>query len=188
MGDVAASGGVYVAMAASEIVANPGTVTGSIGVIIRSTNLIHLYEKIGIEPKVIKSGRHKDMLATYRSFSDEEKILLQTVIDDSHRQFVEAVSESRAKSLASVEQIADGRIMTGRQALESGLVDHLGDLEFAIERARSLAGLPGQPRLIYVRIRRGRLQRLFNRMAEYTSGLPTGAGLKGLPLWMLPTA
>src|SRR5262249_36348699 len=90
-GEIAATGGAYVSMAASEILASPGTVTGSIGVIIKGNDLSALYNRVGVSPKVIKSGAHKDMMATYRSLSPEEQALLQGVIDDSHDQFVETV-------------------------------------------------------------------------------------------------
>lgn len=183
MGDVAASGAVYVSMAATEIVANPGSVTGSIGVIIRSTDLSRLYDKVGIAPKVIKSGPHKDMLATYRSFSKDEESLLQGVINDSHDQFVETVTTSRKKARGEIEQIADGRILTGRQAHEIGLVDHLGDMEFSVLRAAALANIKPPPRLIYIKIRKGRFQRLFS----YGQFGPVGGDLSGIPLWLLAT-
>jgi len=182
MGDVAASGGVYVSMAATEIVANPGSVTGSIGVIIRSTDLSHLYDKVGIAPKVIKSGPHKDMLSTYRSFSKEEESLLQDVINDSHSQFVEAVTTARRKTQAEVEQIADGRILTGRQAYEIGLVDHLGDMDLSVKRASELAGIKGPPRLIHIKIRKGPFQRFFNY-----GQTGVGGSLSGIPLWLMAT-
>src|SRR5260370_1025138 len=143
MGDVAASGGVYVSMAASEIIANPGTITGSIGVIIRSNDLSDLYHKVGVSAKVVKSGPYKDMLSTYRALSPEEQALLQSVIDDSYEQFVEVVAGARRRPAEEIKQIADGRIMTGRQAVGLGLVDSLGGIETAIERAASLAGIEG---------------------------------------------
>lgn len=181
LGDVAASGGIYVSMAAEEIFASPGTVTGSIGVIIRSTNLSDLYEKIGVSAKVVKSGPHKDMLATYRPLSPDEQALLQEVIDDGHNQFVDAVATARNRPRSDVAGIADGRILTGRQALEAGLVDCLGDLDSAVERAAALAGIEGKPRLLVLGPRRTLLQRLLR---------PLGAGESvpvGVPLWLMPT-
>jgi protease-4 len=187
MGDVAASGGVYISMAATEIVANPGTVTGSIGVIIRSSDLSHLYEKVGVSPKVVKSGPHKDMLATYRSFSKDEESLLQDVINDSHKQFVEVIAAARNRSHVEVERIADGRIMTGRQALEAGLIDNLGDLDLAVKRAASLAGIEGEPKVTYIQPRKSILQRLFGPVFEIGRSAGLAQTLSGIPLWILPT-
>ncbi|MCI0487500.1 MAG: signal peptide peptidase SppA [Blastocatellia bacterium] len=187
MGDVAASGGVYVSMAANEIFANPGTVTGSIGVIIRASDLSHLYDKVGISPKVVKSGPYKDMLATYRSFSKDEESLLQDVIDDTHNQFVEVVATSRKKPQSDIARLADGRIMTGRQAKEAGLVDSLGGLDAAVKRAASLAGLSGEPQIFFIQPRKGLLQRLFRPMTGYGEKAVTSSLLSGVPLWLLPT-
>lgn len=180
LGDLAASGGVYVSMAAEEIIASPGTVTGSIGVIIRSSNLSDLYEKLGVSAKVVKSGPHKDMLSTYRPLSADEQALLQEVIDDGHNQFIDAVASARNRSRSDVARVADGRIFTGRQALEAGLVDSLGDLESAVERAAALAGIKGKPRLLILGPRRTLLQRLLR---------PLGPGNNvpvGIPLWLMP--
>jgi protease-4 len=187
MGDVAASGGVYISMAATEIVANSGTVTGSIGVIIRSSDLSNLYEKVGVSQKVIKSGPHKDMLSTYRSFSKDEERLLQGVIDDSHRQFVEVIAAARQKASQEIEEIADGRILTGRQAHKAGLIDHLGDLDLAVDRASSLAGIEGEPNLVSIQIRKGLLQKLFGPFSRLGQKSAIGESLSGIPLWILPT-
>jgi protease-4 len=186
MGEVAASGGVYVSMAANEIIANPGTITGSIGVIIRSSDLSNLYNKVGVSPKVVKSGPHKDMLSTYRSFSSDEQAILQDLINDSHDQFVETVTAARKKSRDEVEQIADGRIMTGRQALQVGLIDSLGDMEMAIERAAALANIEGKPRLIVIRPKRSLRQKLFSRFFSLAQTIAVDP-LAGIPLWILPT-
>jgi protease-4 len=185
MGDVAASGGVYVSMAASEIVANPGTITGSIGVIIRSNDLSDLYHKVGVSAKVVKSGPYKDMLSTYRSLSPEEEALLQGVIDDSYDQFVEVVAESRKRPREEIKRIADGRIMTGRQAVECGLVDSLGGLETAIERAASLARVEGKPRVIPIQFRKSMMQRLL-RPLGYAGTMMAGQSLAALPMWLMP--
>ena len=187
MGDVAASGGVYVSMAANEIFANPGTVTGSIGVIIRTSDLSHLYDKVGISPKVVKSGAYKDMLATYRAFSKDEESLLQDVINDTHNQFVEVVAASRNKTKDEIAQIADGRIMTGRQASEAGLVDSLGGLDNAIKRASALAGLEGEPKLLLFQPRKRMFQKLFGSLTDYGEKAAAGSSLSGIPLWLLPT-
>lgn len=139
MGDQAASGGYYISAAADAIVANPGTITGSIGVISAVTNLEGLYEKLGIEVEIIKTGEHKDMLQ--RALTDEERQLLQDLSDEAWRQFVEAVAEGRGLDVAHVEQLATGEVFTGSQALELGLVDRLGDLDAAVQLAGELAGI-----------------------------------------------
>ncbi|HWP44672.1 MAG TPA: signal peptide peptidase SppA [Blastocatellia bacterium] len=187
MGDVAASGGVYISMAATEIVANPGTVTGSIGVIIRSSDLSNLYEKVGVSPKVVKSGPHKDMLATYRSFSKDEEALLQGVIDDSHKQFIETIAVSRKKATEEIERIADGRILTGRQALSAGLIDALGGLNHAVRRAASIAGIEGEPSILTIQPRKSILQRLFGPVTELGTRAAISETMSGIPLWILPT-
>src|SRR5215831_1691240 len=160
MGDMAASGGVYVSMAATEIVASPGTITGSIGVIIKGNDLSALYDKVGVSPKVVKSGAHKDMMATYRSLSPEEQTLLQGVIDDSHDQFVETIAAARKRPRNHIEELADGRILTGRQAHASGLIDSLGDLDAAVDRAAELAGLRQKPKLIVIEVHKSFWQRI----------------------------
>jgi protease-4 len=187
MGDVAASGGVYISMAANEVIANAGTVTGSIGVIIRGSDLSHLYDKLGISPKVVKSGPHKDMLATYRSFSKDEESLLQDVINDTHAQFVEAVARSRNRPQADIEYIADGRILTGRQALEAGLIDGLGDLEHAIGRATALAGIAVKPEILSIQPRKSLIQRALGPFGRLGGQATLGGDLSGIPLWLLAT-
>lgn len=149
MGSVAASGGYYVSCAADKIVANPGTVTGSIGVIMHFTNVQDLFKKIGLKSSVVKSGRYKDTGSPFREMSPEERALLQGVLDDIHDQFLDTVSTSRGIPKEKLRAIADGRIMTGRQALQMGLVDYLGDIEFAADVAAKLAGIEGKPELIY---------------------------------------
>jgi protease-4 len=174
MGDIAASGGVYVSMAASEIVASPGTITGSIGVIIKGNDLSALYNKVGVSPKVVKSGAHKDMMATYRPLSPEEQALLQGLIDDSHDQFVETVASARKRPREEIEGIADGRILTGRQAHQSGLVDTLGDLEAAVDRAAELAGLKGKPKVMVIEPHKSFWQRLLRPvLGRFQFGFPS---------------
>jgi protease-4 len=149
MGSVAASGGYYVACGAEKIVANPGTLTGSIGVIMHFTNVEDLFKKVGLRSSVIKSGKYKDAGSPFRDMTKEERDLLQALIDDVHEQFVEVVSASRAMDKETVKGIADGRIFTGRQAMGLKLVDELGDLEHAAEVAATLAKLEGKPELVY---------------------------------------
>ncbi len=140
-GNVSASGGVYVGVAAEKIIANPGTITGSIGVILRGNNLSKLLEKIGIRFETIKSGAFKDILSPDRPLSKEERDLLQALIDSSYDQFVEAVSEGRKLSKERVREFADGRVFSGAQAMELGLIDELGDEAHAIKVAAKLAKL-----------------------------------------------
>lgn len=148
MGSVAASGGYYVAAAADKIVANPGTLTGSIGVKMEFANLEKLLEKIGVQGMVVKSGEYKDIGSPFRTMTEAEKKLLQSVIDDVHSQFITAVAEGRHLQEADVRAIADGRIFTGQQALTLKLVDQMGDLSDSIQLAGSLAGIKGKPAVI----------------------------------------
>jgi protease-4 len=148
MGSVAASGGYYIAAAGDRIVANPGTLTGSIGVKMEFANLEKLLEKIGVRGMVVKAGEYKDMGSPFREMTDYEKILLQWVIDDVHSQFIEAVAKGRNLPEADVKAIADGRIFTGRQALHLKLVDQLGDLDDSILVAAELAGIKGKPKVV----------------------------------------
>ncbi len=149
MGSVAASGGYYIAVATDRIVANPGTITGSIGVIVEFVNLEKLFEKIGIKGYVVKSGKFKDVGSPARRMSPEEKKLLQDVVDNIHRQFVEAVAEGRGLTIEEVEKIADGRIFSGLTANKLGLVDSMGNLGDAIRMGAELAGIKGKPSVIY---------------------------------------
>ena len=149
MGSVAASGGYYVSLGGERILAMPGTLTGSIGVIVKFPNLQGLYEKIGYHSEVIKSGIHKDLGSTDRSPTEEEKELMQSVINNVHDQFVQAVVERRGLPEEKVRNLADGRIFTGQQAKELGLIDQLGNFQDAVDLAAELAGLKGEPELIY---------------------------------------
>ena len=149
LGSIAASGGYYIAAAADGIVANPGTITGSIGVILGYTNFESLFEKIGLRPVVIKSGEYKDIGSPVRKMTDEEKKLLQEFSDNVHTQFIEHVAEGRTLPLTQVRKIADGRIFSGEKAMALGLVDRLGNLEDAIEWAGRLGGIKGDISVIY---------------------------------------
>jgi protease-4 len=149
MGSMATSGGYYVACGAEKIVANPGSLTGSIGVIMHFTNVEDLFKKVGLRASVIKSGRYKDAGSPFRDMTNEERDLLQAVIDDVHEQFVDVVSASRALDKAKVKEFADGRIFTGRQAAKLKLVDELGDLDHAAGVAATMAKLDGKPELVY---------------------------------------
>jgi len=153
-GGIAASGGYYVACGADKIVANPGTITGSIGVVMQFANLEELFKKIGYKGYVIKSGPNKDIGSPFREMTPEERELLQEVIDTVHRQFVRAVAEGRKIPVEQIMPIADGRIFTGEQAQAMGLVDELGNLEDTIQIAATMAGIKGKPSVIYPRRRK----------------------------------
>jgi len=161
MGSVAASGGYYIASAVHSILANPGTITGSIGVIIEFANMEDLLNKIGLKAVVIKSGKYKDLLSPTRQLQDEERALLQEVIDTIHGQFIDAVALGRAMPREKVAAIADGRIFSGEQALRLGLVDELGNLQDAIKKAADLAGIAGKPNVIYPEKKRPSLLEFF---------------------------
>ncbi|MBZ0155049.1 MAG: signal peptide peptidase SppA [Alphaproteobacteria bacterium] len=148
MGAVAASGGYYISAPASRIIANPGTITGSIGVIMEVPNIRELMNKLGIQTEVIKSGKHKDIASVFRGIGKEEREILQRVMDDVHEQFISAVAEGRKMPVEKVRPIADGRIFSGRQAVQAGLVDELGDLDHAVKTASRMAGIRGEPEVV----------------------------------------
>src|SRR5262245_50283545 len=175
MGNVAASGGYYIAATTDRIIADPGTLTGSIGVIMETANVEGLLKKIGVEGIVVKSGKFKDVGSPLRKMSDEERVLLQSVMDDVHKQFIDAVAEGRAMDVSAVQALADGRIFTGRQAKDAKLVDDLGNLEDAIQLAADLAGIEGEPKVVEPRRRfslrdllESRLSVLFPKLDFYS--------------------
>jgi protease-4 len=145
MGAVAASGGYYIASASDRIIANPGTLTGSIGVILEMPNFEGLMKKIGVESTVIKSGAHKDLISPFRKLGEPEREILQRVMDDVHDQFIQAVADGRGLEKTTVAAIADGQVFTGRQAKDKGLVDEIGSFEDAIKLTGELAGIIGRP-------------------------------------------
>ena len=149
MGSVAASGGYYIAAAADKIVANPGTITGSIGVIMEYANLMKIAEKIGISPVVIKSGKYKDMGSPLRELREEEKLIFQGLVDELHRQFVKDMAIARNMDLDTMAALADGRVYTAQKALSLKLVDRLGNLDDAVQWAGNLAEIKGKPIPVY---------------------------------------
>ena len=150
MGSMGASGGYYAALGAESIIANPGTMTGSIGVIVKFPNLEGLFEKIGYKSEVIKSGPLKDVGGGDRPLSEEERKLMQDLIDNVYDQFVRHIAAARGMEKETVRGLADGRIYTGEQALEVGLIDSLGNFTDAITIAADMGGLDVEnPRLIY---------------------------------------
>jgi protease-4 len=151
MGAIATSGGYYVAAGADGIVANPGTITGSIGVIMGFTNFEAVLKKIGLIPIVIKSGEYKDTGSPVRPMSSEERKMLQQFVDKIHSQFVKDVASGRNLDQKKVEMVADGRIFSGQDAITFGLVDRLGNLEDAIEWAGRLGGITGEIATVYAK-------------------------------------
>ena len=149
MGSVAASGGYLIACGADRIVANPGTITGSISAIMHFANLQELMRKIGVSSSVVKSGKYKDIGSPAREMTDEEKILIQQLVDDVYDQFLDTVSQRRKMPKEDVRLIADGRILTGRQAQKAGLVDFLGNQKYAVRLAGKMAGIEGEPEVAY---------------------------------------
>ena len=148
MGEMAASGGYYVSCAADELLANPVTLTGSIGVISTVPNFEELLDKVGIEMLVFKSGPMKDELSPYRQPTEEEIAHWQKITDEAYETFLAVVAKQRELDLDKAREIADGRVYTGQQALELGLVDKLGNFSDAVELAAELGGIEGEPRLI----------------------------------------
>ncbi len=177
MGTVAASGGLYIAMAADTIVANPGTLTGSIGVIFQYQTIEELADKIGIRTQVIKSGALKDVGTPWREPTEEDLAHLQSVIDDTYEQFVDVVAKGRGMDPAEVRPLADGRIFTGRQALEANLVDLLGDLDDALNIAAEMVGLDTPPKTIKEMPRRRAT--VWDLFGQLVSGLVPGMTPEG---------
>ncbi len=169
MGSVAASGGYYAALGAERIIASPGTITGSVGVIIKFANLEELFNKIGYKSEVIKSGRLKDIGAANRPMSEEERGLLQDLIDNVHGQFVKSVAENRAIPEEKVRKLADGRIFSGEQAKQAGLIDELGNFTDAVILAAKMADLDTEaPHLIYPKEKNFSILHLLNEAADKT--------------------
>lgn len=179
MGSVAASGGYYIACASDLIVANPGTITGSIGVLMEFTSFEELLKKIGIKGVVVKSGEHKDIGSPFREMTPEEKRILQSVIDNVHQQFIQAVAEGRKLDRDKVAQVADGRILTGEQAKQLGLIDQIGNLQDAIATAAKMVGIEGKPVILYPKRKFSLLQLLIK---EITSAVVENLSEKGVQL------
>lgn len=190
-GNISASGGVYIGVGADRVMANPGTITGSIGVILRGNNLERLLDKIGVSFKTIKSGPYKDILAFDRELTEPEQHILQELIDTSYQQFVQTVAEARNLAIDAVRSFADGRIFTGQQAVELGVVDRLGTEEDARRWAAELVGLdPDKTKCYTLEERKPLLTRLFSG-DRVGSGLTSGidwvefeVSTSGLPLWL----
>ena len=181
-GAVAASGGYYVGTAADRIYASPGTLTGSIGVVMQMANVEGLLKKVGVEYVVVKAGAYKDVGNFARPMTPDERRILQALLDDVHGQFIAAVAQGRGLDMDTVRRIADGRIYSGQQALALKLIDTLGGFEDAIEAAGQMAGVPGKPKVILPRKRFSVFDLLRN---EVGLGAPA-ALLPGLPSLRTP--
>ncbi len=154
LGGIAASGGYYIASGAKKIIANPGTLTGSIGVIINFGNFTELFKKIGYKPITIKSGKFKDIGNPGREMKPEEREYLEKLVKNVHEQFVKDVAKGRKLPVDRVKKIADGRIFTGEQAKKLGLVDGLGNFQDAVDELARMAKIKGEPKLVYPTPRR----------------------------------
>lgn len=168
MGDTAASGAYWIASASDQIVANPGTITGSIGVIMQAQNYQGLMDKLGVYSNTIKSGTYKDMGSPERPMSGEEKEIFQAMVDDTYSQFVETVAKGRKISPEKINGL-NGRVLTGRQALEAGLVDKTGNLYDAVSLAGEMSGLGKNPRTFNMEPRK-QWWNLFDSMGGGSAG------------------
>ncbi len=183
LGTVAASGGYYIASGAEVIVANPGTLTGSIGVIMNLANVEQLLQKLGLTMFSLKAGELKDVGSPFRSLTPPEKEYLQRLLTKVHEQFIADVAEGRRMLIHKVREVADGRIFTGAEAQQLGLVDHLGNLPDAIELAGRLAGLKGKVEAVYPPPEKPSLLRLLfgdegeEKLATWLGGGPVPAYL-----------
>ncbi|HUK40963.1 MAG TPA: signal peptide peptidase SppA [Candidatus Acidoferrales bacterium] len=173
MGGMAASGGYYIASACDKILANPGTLTGSIGVIMQLTNVEELMKKVGVKGYNIKSGPNKDIGSPFQPLSPEGREILQSLVEDVYRQFVAAVAKGRGLDEAVVRKLADGRVYSGAQAKELGLIDQFGTLDDAIDLAAKRVGLESNPTVYYSRETQERWwEKLF--FGVFGEKLPTG--------------
>ena len=149
LGTVAASGGYYIASGADLIMANPGTTTGSIGVIMQFTNVEQLTKKLGLDFFALKAGRYKDVGTPFRTMTPEDRAYLQSLLDNVYQQFLRDVAQNRKIPLAKMKELAEGRVYTGEEAKQVGLVDEFGNLTDAIERAGRLGGIKGKVEAVY---------------------------------------
>ena len=187
LGSVAASGGYYVAVSADRIFASPGTLTGSIGVVMQLANVEGLLKKVGVEYVVVKAGAYKDVGNFARAMTSEERRILQSLLDDVYDQFISAVAEGRGLDPQPVRAFAEGRIYSGRQAHGLKMVDDLGGLEDAIEAAAKMAGLPPKPKVLYPRRRFSLRELLRNEwgLGPVSRMLPAMQTLR-TPLYLMP--
>ncbi len=171
MGEMAASGGYYIACGGDYVFAHPHTLTGSIGVISQFLNVEELMEKVGVDAVVITSGPSKDVGSPFREMTEEEQALWESIIDETYEGFVQVVAQARDLPLAEVQALADGRIYTGQQALALDLVDELGVLDDAIAKAAALGGIEGEPRVVELETPTSLFDLMYGFQAQ--SALPT---------------
>ncbi|MDZ4678242.1 MAG: signal peptide peptidase SppA [Oligoflexia bacterium] len=194
LGSVAASGAYYIAVACEKIVTNPGTITGSIGVIMEFANLSRLYDWAKIERYVVKSGSFKDIGNEYRSMTPPERAVIQDMIDNVHNQFRQAVVKGRKMKVEEVNKFADGRIFSGEQAVKVGMADSLGGLHEAVELAGKLAGIKGKPEMVFPPPKRPKFIDMFfgqddeDEMYGKVLRKSLGLDLIGQPLYLMPGA
>jgi protease-4 len=183
MGDVAASGGYYIAMGSDAIVAQPGTITGSIGVFGGKFTLKGLYDKVGVSKEIVTRGRHAALFSDYRPWTDEDRAKIRALMTDFYRDFVKRAAEGRKKSYEEIDALAQGRVWTGAEALRHGLVDDLGGLETALKLAKRKAKLgEGEVRIVVLPERKGLIETLLQHQEEGAdSAIP--AELRGLLKW-----
>jgi protease-4 len=149
IGGIGASGGYYVALGADSIFALPGSLTGSIGVIMELPNVGGLMEKVGVRMQVVKSAEHKDIGSPFREMSESDREVLGAMVEDVYQQFLEVVSTERKQDVEHMQPVVDGRVVSGRQALQAGLIDRLGNINDAVASAGRIAGLGGDPDRVY---------------------------------------
>jgi protease IV len=169
LGDVAASGGYYIASAADHIVANPSTLTGSIGVIVQTQNVAPFLDKLGVQSRSVQSGRFKDLLSPFRGATDEDRKIIQGIVSDSYEQFLAAIVAGRKISLAELRPLADGRIYTGSQAKAVKLVDSLGNYQDAVKKTAELIHFKGELK-IHNYTSKGLSGSLLARLLPFSSG------------------
>jgi protease-4 len=185
MGDAAASGGYYIAMNSDVILAQPGTITGSIGVFSGKFSLGGLYEKIGLSHETVRRGRNAAIFSTWEAWTEEERARIQSLNRSFYETFVSKAAEGRNRAVEEIEAVAQGRVWTGRQAVDKGLVDRLGGLEEAIAAARERAGIPpDRPvRLVVLPERKGFLATLMERREEVVATQVLGPEAGDLVAW-----
>ncbi|WP_404785064.1 signal peptide peptidase SppA [Altericista sp. CCNU0014] len=179
LGDVAASGGYYIASAANHIVANPSTLTGSIGVVIRTQNVAGFLEKLGVQSSTVQSGQFKDILSPFRSATADERQIIQSIVSDSYEQFLASIVEGRGISLAELKKLADGRIFTGAQAKTVKLVDSLGNYQDAVRQTVKTIALKKEPNIR--NYTQGSSGSLLGRLIQPFSMGPDGASELSVP-------
>lgn len=172
LGGMAASGGLYVAAATDKIMANPASVTGSIGVIMQLVNYEELLDKVGFRPVVIKSVKYKDIGSPARAMTDEERALLQRVVDQLHQQFIRDLARGRSLEESKVTEFADGRLITGEEALKLGLVDKLGNFEDAVKLAKEITGASEDLKVFYPQEKKSWLKEILRGENPFKQVIP----------------